>query len=146
MHSDAMFADISLPEIKQLEGKAKFIRDGVSKDEVQLGYLVTVTVDNLDTSKIPAKYRKEKVEHYKGGPAFTIMPVEQVVYEARLDFILKDKDGFDLLALASQPINISSGKENKFQATFEQTVPISIASRTVEMVFSLYVKGCITCR
>lgn len=74
------------------------------------------------------------------------MPVQQVVYEGRLDFILKDKDGFELVSLASQPLNISSGQENKFQATLEKTVPMNIARRTVEIVFDLYVKECITCR
>lgn len=60
LHSDAMFADIPLPEIRQLQGKAKFVPDGVSNDDVQLGYLVTLSIDNLDTSRIPANTASKK--------------------------------------------------------------------------------------
>jgi hypothetical protein len=50
-------ADISIPDIKDPHGQAKFVDRGLGKG-TELGFLVKVSIDKLDTSKLPEKYKK----------------------------------------------------------------------------------------
>jgi len=104
-----------------------------------------VEIAPLDVSKIPAKYRKKKPIDIGHGKTITELPVDQVSYEVRFDFELKDKDGFTLLELPSAVHTIESGKVNTFQALAPDAVPIGIASRTTQVVFGLGIMKCVTC-
>ena len=96
--SDALFnSDIALPEIKKLSGKSKFIKAPQSgSNELTLGYIVSVDVDKLDLQKVPQKYKVGKKEKYKAGE-FAVQPIEAVVYEVTFEFVLKDKDDFEII-------------------------------------------------
>src|ERR1700737_1514813 len=50
-------ADIPLPDMKDPHGQAKFVDRGVGKG-TELGFLVKVSMDKLDTSKLPEKYKE----------------------------------------------------------------------------------------
>jgi hypothetical protein len=49
-------------------------------------------------------------------------------------FLLKDKDGFELLGLNSKEENLTSGRSNRFQAKAEEPVlyPIAIKTKSIE--------------
>jgi len=57
--SEALFGvDISLPEVKNLGGKGKFLEPtDPAVNDLQLGYKITTTVESLDTANIPEQYR-----------------------------------------------------------------------------------------
>lgn len=137
-------SDIALPDIKAISGTAKYAGDGLGASSTfRLGYKIAVEVAPLDLSKVPEKYKKEKpVGH---GKKFTLLPIDQVTYEVRFDFRLKDKDGFVLLELRSEAQSIESGKTNTFQGFAPTTVPVGIASRTSAILLSMTLTKCITC-
>lgn len=139
---EALFdADIKLPDIKTLTGKAKFIDES---GHIRFGYLVTVVVEKLDLAKLPENYRKERTHKAKGGE-FTILPPDQVVYEMHFEFTFKDKDNFVLFTLKSPRDNLTSGKDNQFQRIVEVSIPYNIAVRTSDIVFSMSIDKCATC-
>lgn len=143
--SDALFkGDISFPNIKDIQGQAKFLPDDGTKSEVQLGYVVTVTVDSLDTSKIPKKYLREKPEIFE-GVRVTRPTIEQVNFEGNFNFKLKDKDGFVMLEISTPPLLIESGKENSYQASIDKLIPIDTARRTKQIDVSFHLDKCLTC-
>ena len=148
--SDALFnSDISLPKIKKVSGKAKFINYTTKNPkDVVLGYIVNVTVENLDTSKIPKKYLEDKKEKYKGGE-WTMLGISEVVYDVVLHFVLKDKDGFTLMVLTSgeeQGLSLYSGKTNQFQETIPTNlIPENIVKHTESISLEIHVEKCVTC-
>ncbi len=132
--SEAIFgSDIPLPLIKEISGKTKFIEDTNDTSTVKLGYLVIVTVDKLDKSKVPEKYLKQKPTIIEGRKILQ-EPIDEVVYEVVFSFILKDKDGFDLIEVVSKPETIFSGKKNEFQSIVQQQIPVSSASRSSQIL------------
>ncbi len=138
-------SDIRLPDVK-ISGAAKFVDDGaVRPSSIRFGYKIAVDVAPLDLSKVPETYRKEKPIDIGGGKKITELPIEQVTYEVRFDFTLKDKDGFTLAEPKSEPHDIESGKMNYFQGFSTEAVPIGIASKTVIMLFEMNVVKCLTC-
>lgn len=140
---EALFdTDIELPDIKMLTGKVKFINEPGS---VHFGYLVTVVVEKLDSTKLPEQYRKEKKGKAKGGE-FTILPPDQVVYETHFEFTFRDKDNFVIFTLKSPLENLISGKDNQFQRIIQGAIPYSIAARTSAIAFSMSIDKCVTCR
>lgn len=144
---EALFkSDIALPEVKVISGTAKYASDASgASSTVRLGYKIAVDVAALDLSKVPEKYKKEKPVDIGGGNKFTVLPIDQVTYEVRFDFTLKDKDGFPLLELQSEPQSIASGKTNTFQSLAPATVPVGIASRTSAILIAMTVTKCLTC-
>lgn len=147
-YSEALFnSDIPLPEIKKLSGKCKFISTSTKlrKDELNLGYVVSVDIAKLDLQKVPQKYKVEKKEKYTAGE-FTVLPIEEVVYSVTFEFRLQDKDGFELLNLKSLPHSIYSGKVNKFQDVVRQAIPPAIAERVSSSILSMTVEKCETCK
>jgi len=88
-------SDIQLPNIKNISGQAKFRNSPGKFGDVELGYVMEFDIDKLDRTKLPEKYRKPTVDQSKQGP-FTLNPIEEVVYVAKFDFTLQDKDGFEL--------------------------------------------------
>lgn len=140
--SEALFdADIKLPDIKALTGKAKFIDE---PGRIRFGYLITVVVDKLDPTKVPGKYRKEREINAKGGK-FTITPSEQVTYQIHYEFTFRDKDNFIVFSIKSPHDNLASGKDNQFQSIVEEPIPYNIAVRTSDIVFSMSIDKCVTC-
>ena len=139
-------ADIPLPEINEVSGTGKFVTNGSGRSSsIHFGYKTSVKIAPLDVSKIPAKYRKEKSVDIGRGKTITQLPVDQVSYEAKFDFVLKDKDGFTLLELPSAVHTIESGKVNTFQALAPDAVPIGIASRVTQVVLDMTIMKCVTC-
>ena len=140
--SEALFdADIKLPDIKALTGKAKLINE---PGRIRLGYLITVVVDKLDPTKMPEKYRKERDVNAKGGK-FTITPSEQVTYQIHYEFTFRDKDNFVIFTLKSPRDNLASGKDNQFQRIVEESIPYNIAVSTSEIAFNMSIDKCVTC-
>ncbi|MDA2924116.1 hypothetical protein MYX65_05580 [Acidobacteria bacterium AH-259-L09] len=156
-YSDEAFfgSDVFFPEIKEIERRAKFLPasseieighalDPRQKESVQLGYEITVIVESLDTSTIPEKYRS--VTHIRIlGIEAEIPPLEQVVYEMRFDFALRDTDGFILSKLSSAPDTVTSGKDNRFLSIVENLIPRPIAERTASIEFSMNLRKCNSC-
>jgi hypothetical protein len=115
--------NVPLPAIKKLTGEAKFINDGQSpRNVVRLGYKIAIRVAPLDLSKVPVKDLKEK---------------SVVTYEARFQFVLKDKDGFKLMAVRSKPEYFQSGQTSMFQSLVSEPVPSAVARRTSAIIVSL---------
>ncbi len=82
---------------------------------MNLGYLASITQEKLDRSKVPAKYLQQKSVVIE-GITVTQEPIDEVLLEVVLSFVLKDKDGFELLGVVSKPERIYSGRETKFRA------------------------------
>jgi hypothetical protein len=141
--SEALFkSDIKLPDIEKFNIKLKFVKPREKvKDRLSLGYIANISIKNLDTNKIPEKYRKKR-EIFKG---FSLDPLEEVTYEVHLTFDLFDKDGFKLIVLTSPKNSIVSGKINELQELAEGTVPIDLAKRTYSIKPRLSIDRCISC-
>ncbi len=133
-------ADIPLPDMKDPHGQAKFVDRGVGKG-LELGFLVKASMDKLDVSKLPEKYRKPQPLG-----KFTLEPTESVTYTAHLEFTLKDKDGFTLLTTKSDPIYVESGQENTLQGFAQDSVAETTALRTKSIEVKLVLNKCETCR
>ena len=144
--TEAMFGtDIQLPDVTTMKGKAKFIEEiSERNDFVKLGYLIEIEVASLDLEKIPKKYKEEKVEIIRGDK-FTILPIEQVVYEISFVFSMKDTDGFVLGKVESKKHDIYSDKINRFQDIVSDDIPIKIANRIKTIVYHMVVRKCVTC-
>ena len=143
--TEALFeSDIRLPQVKEISGKAKFLPEGNVPNSHQLGYLVHVVVLPLNLKIVPEKYLKEKPIGVKGDKM--VRPaIEQVYYEAELDFELKDKDGFTLAKLVSHSETIRSGMDNQLQQFALKPVANDVAARTKTIYVHLHVKKCSTC-
>ena len=138
---EALFnADIALPEVSKPQGQAKFLDRSEGGQDIQLGYVVKASVRHLDLSKVPAKYLRPRRQ---GN--FEIEPIKEVVYDAHIDFILKDADGFVLMTATSEPLYIYSGQENVFQGTANEQIPAGVAKRTKTIVLELTADKCETC-
>lgn len=133
-------ADIPLPDMKDPHGQAKFVDRGVGKG-TELGFLVKASMDKLDTSKLPEKYRKPQP-----WGKFTLGPTESATYTAHLEFTLKDADGFTLITTKSDLMYVASGQENTLQGFAQETIPDALAKRTKTIVMQLVLDKCETCR
>lgn len=144
--SEALFAsDISLPDIKNISGKMKFRTGRDKPTDLEAGYVVEFDIDKLNKDKLPEKYRKPTpCPSAQGG--CTIDPVEEVVYNAKFQFTLQDKDHFDLLSTSSGNQYIYSGQHNRFQGLGADPVPLRIAQRVKFIKAQIHVEKCETCR
>ncbi|GEM_PF-2251717 len=145
--TEAIFdSDISLPNIRKLSGKAKFLSVSPKSrnDELNLGYIVSVDVEKLDLQWVPQKYKVEKKEKYNYRE-LTRFPIEEVVYSVTFMFRLKDKDGFILLELKSPSHTILSGNVNVFQNVVDETILLAIAERVANITLWMIVEKCVTC-
>ncbi len=144
--TEALFdSEIRLPDIKSIRAKVKFIRSPNAKPNLAaVGYVVSVGVDKLDKDKIPKKYLKEREEKYKAG-TFIVQPLEEIIYGVHLEFVLVDKDGFQLAELKGPKHSLSSGKTNEFQDMIQDHVSIETAKRTVDVRPRIVVEKCVSC-
>jgi len=140
-------SDLPEPEIRQITGQAKFVdnQDQGTNHTVRLGYKITVDVAPLDLAKVPEKYLKEKPIDIGGGKTLTQLPIKQSTHQIRFDFTLKDRDGFKLIELRSDPEYLESGRANQFQRVLSEPVPGPLALRTAAIVSSLTIEKCVTC-
>ncbi|MFL6519510.1 MAG: hypothetical protein ACJ8NS_04760 [Chthoniobacterales bacterium] len=137
-------SDIATPSITSLSGKAKFLSaTSTSGTSAPLGYVVDIGADGLDITKLPEKYRKEKVIQTKGGP-LTAMPLEQATYEVHFVFRLLDRDGFQLLSLDSPKHTLESGKITHIQSQTQIVVPSRVAAHTRTIVLHLVIDKCLS--
>lgn len=145
--AEALFgADIPLPDFKSFSAKVKFTKPRMKQNlGAVLGYIVSVDVENLDSSKIPEKYRKERKRQFRAG-TFTLQPLEEVIYEVHFEFILIDKDGFELAKLESPKHYLYSGKNNIFQELVLKQIPVDIAKRTKKVKPRILIDKCVSCR
>jgi len=140
--SEALFnVDIPLPKVGKPHGQAKFLDRGEGgKQNILLGYIVKVSAEHLDVSKIPAKYRLPR----KMGD-LEVDPPKEVVYLAHAEFTLKDGDGFVLVNTKSEPLHLFSGQENVFQGIALEPIPLAVARRTKSIRVDLTADKCETC-
>jgi hypothetical protein len=136
--TEAITSEIEIPRVTPPKGRAKFLDRDTG---IELGYLITVPIASLDLSKIPAKYHKPQ----KLASGFEIGPTEQVDYKAHFEFILKDADGFKLIAVSSDPVEAVSGQDNVFQSSANEKIPASVATRTKSIEMNLSLDKCMTC-
>jgi hypothetical protein len=137
-------SDIPAPHVTALSGRAKFLSDSApSGAGAPLGYIVTVSADALDMSKLPEKYKREKIISTKGGP-LTALPLQQATYDVHFVFSLLDRDGFQLLTINSPHHNIESGKTNQFQSQSESLVTARIASHTQKIGLHMVIDRCLS--
>jgi hypothetical protein len=146
--NDAIFADIPMPKIDSPTGQVKFVDRGLGRGK-ELGFLVRAKMDKLDQSTLPAKYKK--VESQPGG--WTVGPTETVVYTSRIDFTLKDADGFILFKTSSEdnpgtpwPMEVWSGQETTLQGFAKDSIPSAVIDRTKSIEMMLVLEKCDTCR
>jgi hypothetical protein len=139
--NEALFdVDIPMPTVQDPQGQAKFVDRGIGKGE-ELGFLVKDNIGKLDTSKLPAKYKR--VEQ-RGE--YTIEPTENIVYASHLEFTLKDADGFVLTKTKSDSIDLWSGQENTLQGFAQDSIPEALVKRTKAIEMQLVFDKCETCR
>jgi len=143
--TEALFdSEICLPDIKSIRAKVKFICPPNAKPNLAaIGYVVSVEVDKLDKDKIPKKYLNEREEKYKAG-TFIIQPLEEVIYDVHFEFVLVDKDGFQLAELRGPKHSLTSGKTNEFQDITQGHVSIEAAKRTVDVTPRMVVEKCVS--
>jgi hypothetical protein len=146
---------IELPRVSKLNGKAKFINIGNNiAPQLQLGYRIVAHVDDLDLSKVPAKYLKENKEYKKGGfirtkltgePFYPDLPIKEVKYRFQFIFDLRNSDGFILKTLTGEDQYIHSGQDYTFQSVINEIIPLGIANQITNIAFILSLKECVTC-
>ncbi len=133
--------ELPLPKVGKPHGQAKFLDwSQAGKQNILLGYIVKASVEHLDVTKIPAKYRQPKKEG-----EFEIEPPKEVVYAAHLEFTLKDADGFVLMTTKSEPLHLYSGQGNVFQGIALEPIPLAVAKRTKAILMDLTADKCATC-
>jgi hypothetical protein len=132
--------DIPPPDMKDPHGQAKFVDRGVGKG-TELGFLVKVSMEKLDTRKLPEKYKKTQTRG-----EFTLDPTTSVTYNAHLEFTLKDADGFTLMSTKSDPVYVGSGVENTMQGFAQDAIPDALIQRTKSILMELVLDKCETCR
>lgn len=106
--TNALMNDLYFPEYKK-NGKIKFLEDGKS---LNIGYLIDVNVESLDITKIPKKYLISK-ELIINGQKITQLPTSSVTFDISINFVLLDKDGFEIDSVKTQMIWIQSGSNGK---------------------------------
>jgi hypothetical protein len=137
-------SDILPLSVKSISGRAKFLEHTAASDSrCALGYVVEIWADPLDLSKVPEKYKKEKVIPSKSGP-ITVLPIEQATYEVIFYFCLRDRDGFELVTIASPVHNVESGRKTEIQAQTEHAIPYHIASKVASVGILMHIKKCVT--
>lgn len=142
--SAAIFnVDIPLPKLKNISSKAKFFESRSDKMEAELGYIVSIDIEKVDITKIPKKYLKEKT--ISNSPTWVIPPLEQVIYEIQMEFILLDIDGFELAHLSGPKHSMESGKMNNFQDVTLQHISYKIARRTKSVQPKVSIQKCLSC-
>lgn len=142
--SAAIFGvEIPLPELKSISSKAKFFDSRSGKKNAELGYIVSIDVEKLDISKLPEKYLKDRP--VPNSTTWVIPPLEQVIYEIHMEFILFDKDGFQLAHLSGPKHSIESGKINTFQDVVLKPISYEIAKRTTSIQPKVSIEKCLSC-
>src|SRR5712692_9133420 len=141
-YSSQVFAesDIPLPNLKIPHGQAKFVDSGIGNGK-DLGFGGRASMDKLDTTKLPEKYKKSRP-----WGNLTVGPTESVAYNAHLEFTLKDADGFELMTTKSEPLYVLSGDENKMQGFATDGIPDALVRRTMNMFVRLVLDKCETCQ
>lgn len=134
-------ADIPFPDIRDIAGKTKFVQ---RNNGLNLGYVITVTQEQLDKSKVPAKYLKQKQVVIEGLKVAQ-EPIDQVAYEVLFRFLLGDRDGFELLQVESKPEVVYSGRKNDFQGVVQQMIPVEIANRVSQVHLNTHILRCLSC-
>ena len=149
----ALDAEIKLPEITTRHGSAKFVQTP-GGENFQLGYRLDLTVAPLQTNSAPRP--RVDIDGLKADPHFQARSAEaqarllalaegQVVYEATADFVLKDADGFALQNVFSNPLTLSSGRQNTFQELAESPIPPDLARRITSIDLAFIVNQCLSC-
>ena len=72
------------------------------------------------------------------------MPTETVVYDAHLEFTLKDADGFTLMKTESPSENLMSGQKNTLQGFAKDLIPLAFVKRTKSIETILVFDKCDT--
>ena len=140
--TEALFdVDIPLPEIKKFDAKIKFIPSLDDNDKEYLGYIVYITVDDLNKKDIPLKYQKDK--KFKEG--WTRPAVEEVTYEIEMEFDLKNKDGFKLIKITGDKDIITSGQVNTIQGKTHKSISKNLLDQIDTIKPYITVTQCNTC-
>ena len=117
---------IDLPQIKNLNGKAKFIE---RNDSILLGYKVIFDVEKLDKKKLPEKFLTTKT--YKiNGQTITSPPIEEATFGANVYITFLDKDGFKIARVTSPIEYLETGRKNSLQ----NIISLSINKETIEKI------------
>jgi hypothetical protein len=137
----ALFNDIPLPEIKNINGNAKFIN---RNNGYFIGYKINFDIAHLDTTKINAKYLRNKPEVVNGINT-TALGIKEVTYDISFEFTLIDKDGFEIEKIKSATETVQSGEKNEFQNTIEKPVSLKTIESTKSIKLILSIDKCLNC-
>lgn len=119
--SAALFADdIPNPSVKVLSDGWKLITK--RNNLVDWGWKIEVSLNKVPIEKIPMKYRQEK----KINDRWSIEPLENPPFNAKITYKLEDKDGF-VVAEDILSVTLIAGKSETFQK--ESTLPLDKALR-----------------
>jgi len=139
--TEAIFNEINLPDIKNIEGSAKFIENNIWE---VLWYKISIEVAKLDKSKVPSEYLKDK-ESTINGVKTTLLWLSEVLYEVSFNFTFFNKDGFEIYKTESKSENIESWRTNNFQNIIEESIPKEIIKNTKKIEFKISVNKCLSC-
>ncbi len=145
-YSSSVLFDSDIPTLKvsSLSGKAKFLPHASTVDgQFPLGFIIEVSTSPLDKSKLPDKYKKERIIEAKAGPV-TVLPLEEATYEVYFTFRLLDHDGFELLTVDSAEQYIRSGEISKIQAQTAPVIASEIAELTDRITMHIAVNKCLS--
>lgn len=138
-------SDLPYPSVETLIGDVKFLTGASDlSGTVRLGYKINAKMKDIDLSNIPSKYLKEKIIKVE-GKTIKRLPIQQITHEVSFSFTLKDKDGFKLIELESEPHHVQSGKAHTLQGFAAPFVPDAIAERVAEISFVMVINKCTTC-
>lgn len=135
------FNDISLPDINNIKGDAKFLK---RNNSYHLGYKINFDIAHLDTTKIPSKYLQDKDQVFN-GTTVTALGIREVSYDISFEFTLIDKDGFEIEKIKSPTEIVKSGKKNEFQNMTEKSIPINIIRLTKSIRLFISIDKCLSC-
>ena len=127
--------DIGPPDVTGLKGKAKFLdtNPDPASGDLPLGYIIEVTMKPTDLTKVPDKYKHDK----DLGNGVTLPALVDARYQVNFDFVLLDKDGFELLKLESPETALMAGGTRVIQDHTKATVPRAIASKVASVQYEL---------
>ncbi len=139
--TDAMLADLPLPEVTAVSIRAKFLPG--TEGGLALGYVAQISVKPLDTSKIPERYRSDHV--FMADKRVTVPALKETVHAVHLDLELRDGDGFLLATVAGPSHPLESGRLSTFQDQVPCTLKPLEARRVKNIRYNISIESCSSC-
>ena len=129
--SKALFADdIPIPRVKVLSDGWKLITK--RNNIVDWGWKIEISMNKVPIEQIPMKYRERK----KINDRWSLEPLENPPFNAKIIYKLEDKDGF-VVAEDTLSVTLIAGKTETFQkeSTLSLDKALRAANSKIEITF-----------